>query len=145
MPLFYCLCTRRIPDVKMIKQPVYAFTMRDELKRIDSILKEHCPFVTSGAQLSEARQYVVAKVIQNIFLTVACVKHTGALTKHELDRAFDIVLSKYLSTDNGFNFNLEQDVGSNKLFYKLRSDLIPACVRVGISEYNVVLHDEYQQ
>lgn len=112
----------------------YVLTMRNELKKIDSILESICGLTPATAFFQTAREYVIARTIQNIFLTVTIPVRVDALEK-----IYYAVIRHYVSEDDGFTFNLDQDLGSNRLFYSLSSDQLAVESTIRIEGYNVLI------
>ncbi len=125
----------------MLAQPIFVFTIREELTRVDAILSSACGLTQNSVQFRDARQYVIAKLIQNLFLTVAVDECTDPKELDRLDQIYSTVMSHYEASDNGFNYNFEQDVGSNKLFYRLSSDVLPETAKVIVDGYNVIISE----
>lgn len=118
----------------MNNEGLYVLTMKDELKRIDSILETVCGLTPGTAYFKAAREYVVARTIQNIFLTVTIPVRVEALEK-----IYYAVNRQYESVDNGFTFNLDQDFGSNKLFFSISSSQLAVETTIRIEGYNVLI------
>lgn len=118
----------------MNNKGLYVFTLRDELKRIDKILEDVCQLTPGTAYFNTAREYVVARTIQNIFLTVTLPVRVDALEK-----IYYAVVRHYESGDYGFTFNLDQDLGSNRLFFSLNSNLLAVETTIRIEGYNVFI------
>lgn len=118
----------------MNNKPLYVSTMDAVLKRVDEILESKFGLDKNSSLFHQARHYVIARTIQNLFLI-----STIAAKDPLLEKIYYAVVRDYVSEDNGFSFNLEQDLGSNHLYYRLSSRDLPIETTIRIEGYNVIL------